>query len=201
VPEGVPQDTGRIHTAQTLDNEPDALGPGRLGAAVVVTDIVPGPSEPGRAPRRPARRAGRITGITVVALVLVALGFIVSDAVAANDTFDRAHAVLTTTDRQTRSVSAELTQLRASLALLSARVANDDAVAQEDANQVRTAQAELAALQAHVTQQTVLIGSLHTCLGGVERALNALSVSRPDQVVVALQAVKSSCTSAAGIDG
>jgi hypothetical protein len=201
VPEGVLQDTGRFQTAQTLDHEPDALGPGRTaGDTVFVTDIVPGPPLPGRAPRRPARRVGRIMGVAVVVLCIAALGYVVSDAIQANSTYDRTHSALTTTQRQKNSVSGELAQLRATLALLSARVANDSAAATQDANQVKAAQAELTALLEHVTQQTALIDSLQTCLGGVERALNALSVGRPDQVIVALQAVKSSC-GAAGADG
>ncbi len=201
MPEGVLQDTGRFQTAQTLDNEADALGPGgTAGDTVLVTDIVPGPPLPGRAPRRPARRARRIIGVTAVVVCIAALGYAVSDAVEANDTYDRAHSALAATDRQTKSVSGELAQLRATLALLSARVANDSAAATQDANQLKAAQAELTALQEHVTQQTALMDSLQTCLGGVERALNALSVGRPDQVIAALQAVKSSC-SAAGADG
>jgi hypothetical protein len=201
VPEGVLLDTGRIETAQTLDNERDALGLGESGSVVLVTDIVPAPPSRGRAPRHPARHVTRIVVGAVVLLCLAALGFLVSDAVGANATYDRAHAALRTTQRQTRSASAERAQLRAALALLSARVANDTATASQDANQLKAAQEELAALQQHVTQQTALIGSLHTCLGGVERALNALSVNRPDQVIVALQAVRPSCTSAAGASG
>ena len=165
-----------------------------------VTDIVPGPPLPGRALRRPAGRVGRIIGVTVVTLCIAALGYVLSDAVEANSTYDRAHSALTTTERQNKSVSGEFSQSRATLALLSARVANDSAAATQDANQLKAAQAELTALLEHVTQQTALIGSLQTCLGGVERALNALSVGRPDQVIAALQAVKSSC-SAAGADG
>jgi hypothetical protein len=201
VPEGVPLDTGGIETAQTLDNERDALGPGAAGRPVLVTDIVPGAAPRGRVPRRPARRSLRIAGCTAVVLSVAALGFLVSDVVESNATYDRAHSALGATDHQAKSVSGQLAQLRSALALLSARVANDTATAEQDTNQLKAAQAELAALQKHVTQQTALIGSLHTCLGGVERALNALSVDRPDQVVLALQAVRPSCTSAAGANG
>jgi hypothetical protein len=194
-------DTGRVETAQTLDNERDALGPGGTGSTVLVTDIVPAPPQRDRAPRRPARHVRRILGLAAVVLCAAALGFLVSDAVEANATYDRAHTALGSTGRQTKSVSGQLAELRAALALLSARVANDSAVAAQDTNQLRAAQAELAALRAHVTQQTALIGSLHTCLAGVERALNALSVGRPNHGIAALQAVKSSCKSAAGANG
>jgi hypothetical protein len=163
--------------------------------------VLPGSAPRGRTPRRTARRIDRIAGIAVVALCVAALGYVVADALDANATYDRAHSALATTEGQNKSVSEDLAQLRASLALLSARVANDTAAATQDANQLKTAQAELVALQEHVTQQTVLIGSLRTCLGGVERALNALSVGRPDRVVVELQAVGASCKSATGTDG
>jgi hypothetical protein len=194
-------ETGRFETAQTLDDEPDALDPVRPGSTVLVTDIVPAPPPRERVPRRPARRLRRITGVMVAALFAAAVGYVVTDAVQANATYDRAHSALGTTQRQTSSVSGELNQLRAALALLSARVASDSAAAAQDTNQLEAAQAELTALQAHVTEQTALIGSLHACLGGVERALNALSVGTPSRAILALQAVRSSCQSAAGADG
>jgi hypothetical protein len=198
---GVLRDTGRFETAETLHNEHDALGPGRAGNSVLVTDIVPGRRQPGRAPRRPARRLRWITGVTVGILFAAALGYVVTGAVKANDRYDRAHAALSATERQTRSVSSERSQLHAALALLSAHVASDSAAATQDTNQLKAAQTALADLEAHVTEQTALIGSLQACLGGVERALNALSVGRPNHAIAALEAVTSSCQSAAAVDG
>ncbi len=125
----------------------------------------------------------------------------VNDTLQENASYDRAHSALETTGRKATSVSATLAQLHAALALLSARVASDSAAATQDTNELKAAQAALAAMQAHLTAQTALIGSLHTCLGGVERALNALSVGRPDHAIAALQAVTSSCKSAAAADG
>ena len=52
-----------------------------------------------------------------------------------------------------------------------------------------------------MTQQKAQIGSLQTCLGGVERALNALSVGGQDHAIEELQAVTSSCLSAAAGNG
>ena len=118
-----------------------------------------------------------------------------------NSSYDRAHSALEATGRKTTSVSATLAQLRAALALLSARVASDNAADTQDTNQLKAAQAALASLQAHVTEQTALIGSLQICLGGVERALNALSVGRTDHAIAALQGVASSCKSAEAADG
>ncbi len=134
-------------------------------------------------------------------LFAAALGYVVNDAVQADARYDRAHAALGTTQRQSRSVSGELGRLHAALALLSARVASDTAAANQDTNQLKAAQTELSDLEAHVTQQKAQIGSLQTCLGGVERALNALSVGRPDHAIQALQAVTSSCQSAAAGSG
>ena len=169
--------------------------------AVLVTDIVPGPPAPRRATPRPARRLGWIIGLALALLFAAALGYVVNDTVQENASYDRAHSALETTGRKTTSVSATLAQLHAALALLSARVASDSAADTQDTNQLKAAQAALASLQAHVTEQTALIGSLQTCLGGVERALNALSVGRTDHAIAALQAVTSSCKSAAAADG
>ena len=47
-----------------------------------------------------------------------------------------------------------------------------------------------------MTQQASLIGSLQTCLVGVEQALKQLAVGRQPNAIAALNAVSSSCTAA-----
>jgi hypothetical protein len=62
-------------------------------------------------------------------------------------------------------------------------------------------QAALANAQSDVSHQTSTIADLHTCLRGVEQALNALAVSDQNRAVGALDAVATSCTNAAASSG
>jgi hypothetical protein len=63
----------------------------------------------------------------------------------------------------------------------------------QDAAQLKAVQAALAQAQASVTQQGTTIAGLQDCLGGVEQALNALSVGDLDQAVSHLSAVAAPC--------
>ena len=63
----------------------------------------------------------------------------------------------------------------------------------QDAAQVKAVQAALAQAQASVLQQGTTIAGLRGCLGGVEQALNALSVGDLDQAVSQLSAVATPC--------
>ena len=81
------------------------------------------------------------------------------------------------------------------------QVGNDTTALNQDAAQLLGAQTSLAAAQAHVTQQASLIGSLKTCLGGVEQALNALAVENQPQAIAALNSVSSQCTTAEASSG
>jgi hypothetical protein len=148
-----------------------------------------------------ARRAGWILAIVAVALVAVALGSLIADQINAYDQFGRASASLVVTRQHTRTVSAQVTELTRDLRVLKAQVGNDTAALNQDASQLLGAQTSLSAAQAHVTQQATLIGSLKTCLGGVERALNAIAVGSQPRAIAALNTVSSSCTAAEASSG
>ncbi len=85
--------------------------------------------------------------------------------------------------------------------MLKTQVGNDTTALDQDASQLLGAQTSLAAAQAHVTQQASLIGSLQACLGGVEQALNALSVGRQSRAITTLNSVSSKCTAAEASSG
>jgi hypothetical protein len=160
-------------------------------------------SFPAERPRR-ARltRRGRWTaGLVVGALVAAALGYLIDDEVQAHHQFDRAQTSLGVTRHQTSNVSAQLATLHRNLGLLTAQVGNDATALSQDASQLKGAQAALAAARAHVSQQSSQIASLTTCLGGVERALNALSVGRKARAIAALESVSASCSNAAASSG
>ena len=75
-----------------------------------------------------------------------------------------------------------------------------DALA-EGTTKLDGARTALVNAQANVTQQSSATVNLHTCLGGVERALNALALGDPNGAVGALTAVAGSCSSAVTAGG
>ena len=148
-----------------------------------------------------ARRGRWIVGILAGALFASALGYLIDDQVQAHGQFDRARTSLGVTRHETSTVSAQLATLRRDLGLLTAQVGSDTTALNQDASQLQGALGDLAAAQAHVSQQSSQIASLSTCLGGVERALNALSVGKKARAIAALQSVSASCSSAASASG
>ena len=142
-----------------------------------------------------------MVGIIVGALLGAALGYLIDDQVQAHDRFDRAQTSLGVTRHRTNTAAAQLATLRRDLGLLTAQVGSDTTALNQDASQLQGALGALAAAQAHVSQQSSQIASLSTCLGGVERALNALSVGKKGRAIAALQSVSAACSSAASSSG
>ena len=90
----------------------------------------------------------------------------------------------------------DLTQLRHDITLLTAQVAANSATWNQDQGELRAASTALAITQTDVSQQSSRITALHTCLGGVQQALNALAINDQPSAVAALHSVSSSCTAA-----
>jgi flagellin-like hook-associated protein FlgL len=125
-----------------------------------------------------------------------ALGYLVHDEVQANDRYDRSRASLEVTRRNVAAATEQLAVARRELALVTAQVGSDSTALTQDESQLQAAQSALGAALAHVSRQETQIGALHTCLGGVEQALNALAVNRQGRAILALRAVATSCTEA-----
>lgn len=139
-----------------------------------------------------------VAGTLVLLAVAAAVGVMAGNEVQANTRFDRAHRALDSAHAQTVVVDAHLAAARADLAALNSQVAADSAVLTTDTAKLDGALAVLAQSQQSVATQSASIGSLHTCLGGVEEALNALSLGDQKHAVAALRAVASACTAAVG---
>lgn len=157
------------------------------------------PSRPRRA--RLTRRGRWVIGLLVACVVSSALALLIADQVEQRDQYDHSQATLRVTHDYTATVSADLTALRHDVAVLDSQVGSDANAWNLDASQLEGAQSALAAAQTHVTQQATLITSLQSCLGGVEQALNALSVGNKNRALDLLDSVSSSCTSAAAAGG
>ena len=129
------------------------------------------------------------------------LGYLIPDQLQARDQYAQARTALGVTERQTHTVSAELDDIRRDLSILETQVGSDTTALSQDTAQLLGVRTSLAAAQSHVSQQASLISSLHTCLGGVERALNALAVKNQPDAIAALNAVSASCTAAEAASG
>ncbi len=170
------------------------------GRGLLEPDGRPFPIAPSRHPLL-SRRARWVVGLVVGALLAAALGYLVDDHVVARDQLDQARSALGITQHRTKATSAELANLRRNLDLLTRQVGSDTTALNQDGSQLKGAQAALATAEANVSQQDVRITSLRTCLAGVERALNALSIGKRPRAIAALESVATSCSGAAAPSG
>ncbi len=127
------------------------------------------------------------------------LGYLIDNQVSEQGRFDRAQRSLITTRHRTAQVSGDLAHLRQEVSVLLAQVASGTTTWNQDTAQLKAAQSALAVVREDVSQQSSRIGALHTCLGGVQQALNALAVNNQATAVSALNSVASSCTAASGV--
>lgn len=151
----------------------------------------------GARPRvRPAHRRQRRSRVGTVLGAAAAVGLLASligNELQANARFDTAHRSLLATRYGIDLVEASLAGARGELAAVDGQVGAATVALQQDSAELQAARSALTDAQAHVWQQTSTIGALNTCLGGVEQALNALSVDDQGHAIAALQAVASSC--------
>jgi septal ring factor EnvC (AmiA/AmiB activator) len=147
------------------------------------------------------RRIRRAIGFLAAALTLAALGFLVSDQVQEHTRFDGVQSSLASTRHAAAAVAADLTSLRRDLSRVTSQLESDTTALNRDSAQLKGAETALLATQVHVTQQASRITTLHTCLSGVEQALNALAVNKQARALTVLGFVSSSCTAASASSG
>lgn len=153
-------------------------------------------------PRPPAQRRKRWVAIVAgVAVVAACLGYLLINAAQTNARYDRALHTLGTTRATTRVVSRDLAKARFDLRLVTQQVGSDTTALSQDTSQLEGAESALGAAQAHVAQQASLLTALHTCLGGVEQALNALAVGSQGKAAASLNSVSGSCSAAVNASG
>ena len=137
---GVRRHRGGRHEepARSSNARPFPTAPPAPAAAVT-------PGQVGARPRRPARS------------FVAALGYLLADQVQTRAQYGRAHTSLGVTQQRTRTVSAQLQELRRDLSVLKTQVGSDTTALNQDSSQLLGAQTSLSAAQAHVTQQASLI--------------------------------------------
>lgn len=148
--------------------------------------------------RRNRRWIAWVSALLGAAILATAFGYLVHDHVAEDQRYDAFHATLVTTRQHAHTRATELAELRRAVSTLQSEVATNAAALSGDAAQLKAAAAALWITQADISQQGSQIGDLHTCLGGVQQALNALAIGDQVHAVSALNAVSASCSAASG---
>jgi len=159
-------------------------------------------SEVDTGPKTTRRRTILWIGLIVaMALFATALGSIASNEARTDTQVDQTDRSLVVTQGHLRTVLANLGSVRMELQGMNVQVfLTAKALAQDVAN-VALAQNELANAQSDVSHQTAIITDLQTCLGGVQEALNALSVSDQAGAINALDSVAPSCNGVVASNG
>ncbi len=151
---------------------------------------------------RPIPRRRRVTALVASMVLLgVVVGFLLVNAAQTNHRYDHSRHVLATTRVTTAVVSRDLAAARTDLHLVTQQVGSDSTALVQDTSQLQGARSALIAAQAHVSAQASLLSSLHSCLAGVEQALNALAVDNQSKAADALKWVATPCAAAVNASG
>jgi septal ring factor EnvC (AmiA/AmiB activator) len=138
---------------------------------------------------------------TAVIAFALGMGFLARNEVQTNTQFDVAHDSLNLTRSQIKMTVSHLASIRRDLFMIDGQAQQTATTLATDTTQLHEVQAALAEAQTRVSTQGSDITALQSCLGGVEQALNALSVGDQGSALAALVAVSTSCQNAVTADG
>jgi septal ring factor EnvC (AmiA/AmiB activator) len=152
-------------------------------------------------PRPKKRRRGWLLGMASFVLFAGGLGYLVGNHIQSVTQFDQAHLAFTRTQHRLAVERTDLTSFRRELSQIDHQVHEAAADWATDTAQLQQIQSSLVQAEANVSHQGSDIAALQSCLGGVEQALNALSVGDEQTAVGALTKVASSCAGAVSSNG
>ena len=139
--------------------------------------------------------------IAACAALAAGIGWLIGNQVQADAQYGRAHTALRDAVHQRATVLSELAAVKENLRLVNGQVEQTNRALTNDTVQLREVETALANAQSNVSSQQSTIAALHSCLGGVEQSLNALSVGDENSADNALVAVSADCKSAVTADG
>ena len=166
-----------------------------------VREMGSAPAVPDDGRAGPARRRGWILVVVGLLGIGVAVVLVAGNEVRTNAQFDRAHQSLNATRHQIDEASRDLASVRHDLDVTNGQVATASSTLASDTSKLTDTRTTLASALSNVSRQSSAITDLHACLGGVERALNALALDDQNQAVKALNSVATSCSSAVALSG
>jgi hypothetical protein len=153
-------------------------------------------------PRSPSpRRRLWILPAGLLIITGTGLGLLVHDVKQTNARFDRTHQILNTTVARLQLERSDQAALQKDVNALESQATDASSSLSQETSQLQSVLASLAHVQTDVSQQGSSIVGLQDCLGGVEQALNALSVGDQRSAITALDAVTTSCESAVAASG
>ena len=121
----------------------------------------------------------------IVAFFAGTLGYVTGNEVQANTQFDETHRLVDATRSRIAIFVHKLAVVRHDLDVVSGQVAVGSATLVNDSTKLDGARTALANAQVSLSQQTSSTVNLHTCLGGVERALNSFALGDPNRAASA----------------
>ena len=165
-----------------------------------ITETTPArlPAQKSRPTSGQRRWTGWVLAVVVGAILAALFGSLVDDHISEDQQFNRLRTTLETTSHRANKEATDLSDLRHAVRALRSDVGTDTATWSQDTAELKSAYAALVITQSDISQQSSRIGALHTCLGGVQQALNALAISDQASAVSALDSVSSSCSTASG---
>jgi hypothetical protein len=140
----------------------------------------------------------------VMVLVLVVLGVFVllaGNELQADTQFDRAHDAVLETKGRLAATEAQLTAVREDLRVLRVQVNSSETFLSSDTKLLQDVRGALVQAQNDSSDKSSYIVNLKTCEGGIQQALNALSVGDEQHATAALTAVSVACQSVAAPSG
>ncbi len=157
--------------------------------------------------RAPTTTSGAIRALLAAGTVALVVGALVATALLAVSAWsDRrqarsADAAAAATRAQVRTVDRRLQTVEAELGRVHARSTSARATLESANRALAALRFELAGTQAQQFDQGVSIGSVQSCLGGVQSALNDIALGFPGQATAALHGVAATCAAAGASEG
>jgi hypothetical protein len=152
-------------------------------------------------PPKPTPRYRWVLAALAVTVFVAGMATLADNEVGTNTRFDSVHRSLTLSRHQRAYVLAVLQATREQLDTDVTETTQSSAALTDDTEQLHSVQSTLQNDRAGVTRQGSSIVALQSCLGGVQEALNALSVGDPKSAVDSLVAVSAACQNAVASDG
>jgi len=152
-------------------------------------------------PRAVRGRHPRVALAAALLVVVAGLVFVFGNERQANSQFEQAHESLLQTNSDIAAVEVQLSAVRRDLQFLKVQISSSEAALSSDSALLQSVRTALLQAQKDASDQSSSIANLKTCQGGVQQALNALSVGDQNHAVSALRDVSSACQSAAASGG
>ena len=143
------------------------------------------------------RRPRTALAVVAVLVVVAALVFVLGNERQADTQFAQAHDALVQSKGRIAAVEVQLRAVRRDLQILKLQTTASGSALATDTASLQSARTALVQAQTDASSKSGYIANLQTCQGGVQQALNALSVGDQPHAVSALQNVSSACQSAA----